>query len=153
MSCQGNLGHARDHLAGLGLAIAGARGRFSGDAKEHLNNDLAQGCTFYDWPKDGVKATAIPRTNTSNDNNSNTFVHDPRIAVEPTQLWDETLIKFMGQDGKEIGFKEVCVNCKHSLGWCGCPAPARPFDHETFQTITRRYNDGRIAIIPNRLEQ
>lgn len=120
---------ARERLAGLGLAIAGSRGKFSNAGKAQLAADLAAGMTFSDWPKDkastkpvrvgGKKTVSVPKAKTDLDVDPQTdiayrFTEDEWKAIET-------------RDGKRVerSLRAACNNagCGVSLVVCYCSAP------------------------------
>lgn len=115
------LGSARDYLAAKQLAIAGARGRFSAAAKVELNNRLAAGDTFTDYPKTDIVVTHSPKQPKAI--TTIKAVKPNEVSYEtPQTIWDDN-VKFVGlHTGKETAFQEVC-QCKKSLRWCHCPFP------------------------------
>lgn len=104
----------RDYLASKGLAIAGARGKFSNAAKEELTKALASGMTFSDdvtvkpatpKPTGPVKVTVPAPTET------------PYLC--PTEYrFPETEYRLGDAEGKPVktaGMRNVCDTCSLSF--------------------------------------
>lgn len=119
---------ARDYLAGKGLAIAGARGKFSNAAKEELARSLAAGMTFSDWPKgvtapvksspvskDGAKREAKPVGQNAGDS-AYVFPSDFRFPEGKYEAKDAT--------GKRYSVRECCNTCRVSLTNHACNTPS-----------------------------
>ena len=114
----------RDYAASLGLAIAGARGKFSNAAKEAIAKAEAEGMKFSDTGP--TKATGPSR--------SASPVGDPKTAATPSAgvsdyifpsdfRYPEGEYKAVGSDGKTYGMREVCNNCRVSLVNHMCDTP------------------------------
>ena len=123
---------AREYLAGKGLAIAGARGKFSKAAHEELARALSAGMKFSDWPKSGV---ATPRKV------SNVAKNSPKVSVTrnsgaghsatETEYLSPSDFRFpeedyiaKGADGKTYSMRECCNTCKVSLTNHMCNDPS-----------------------------
>lgn len=111
----------RDYLASKGLAIAGARGKFSNAGKEELVRAYAAGMTFLDDESaKPAKATgpvtpkpvAVPRPEVSD----YLFPSDFRF---PEAEYKAVLVTGKG----EHSMREVCNPCGVSLTNHGCNAP------------------------------
>lgn len=120
---------ARDYLATKGLAIAGARGKFSHAAKAELTRALNEGVTFEDWNHNGrVKAvSANPRVHNKE---VKTITIDGEVFVEPAPAprtpippapvrRDETMIQVIDQFGIKINI-DHCTVCTRSVRKCAC---------------------------------
>lgn len=111
----------REYLASKGLAIAGARGKFSNAAKEELARVVAEGMTFTD------DATAKPAKPTGPTTPKPVAVPRPEVAdyVFPSDFrYPEAEYKAVRITGKgEYGMREVCNPCGVSLTNHACNAP------------------------------
>lgn len=108
----------REYAASLGLAIAGARGKFSNDAKDAIAAAEAAGQKFSDTPRatGPVEQTYRPAPK----------VHSAEIAdyIFPSDFrWPEQEYKAVEVGGKTHGMREVCNNCRVSLVMCSCGHP------------------------------
>ena len=112
----------RDYAASLGLAIAGARGKFSNAAKEAIAKAESEGMKFSDSTgptKDAGPQRSAPQTKTA---------ATPPAGVSdyifPSDFrFPEGEYKAVGSDGKTYGMREVCNNCRVSLVNHMCDSP------------------------------
>jgi hypothetical protein len=95
---------ARDFLADNGLAIRGARGKFSKEAKAFLAKAQAEGKVFADAKTAGVQATPVRKA---------------VVLGAPVRVRKETMIRVVESDGTTIHI-DWCFNCARSVGQCGC---------------------------------
>jgi NAD-dependent dihydropyrimidine dehydrogenase PreA subunit len=119
---------ARDYLASKGLAIAGARGKFSHAAKAELTRALNEGVTFEDWDGNGrVKAVAAnprvrnePRTITID---GEVFIEPepaPRTPIPPAPIRrEETIIQVIDRFGIKVNL-DHCHQCGRCVQKCAC---------------------------------
>lgn len=109
----------REYLADKGLAIAGARGKFSNAAKEELARAMAAGIKFSD---DIEKAAATPRVPRER-------VPAPAESeyVSPSDYrFPESEYKLLDKSGKPVknaGMRNVCDTCNYSFVGHLCNTP------------------------------
>ena len=117
----------REYAASLGLAIAGARGKFSKDAVAAIDKARAEGMVFSD--DNAPVRTARPATVTDTTTESVTRIPS---ASESAYLFPSDFRFPEGEyravahiDGKRkvFGMREVCNNCRVSLVMCACANP------------------------------
>lgn len=123
---------AREYLAGKGLAIAGARGKFSKAAHAELDRALSAGMKFSDWPKSGVatprKASNVTKNSPKVSATRNSAVGHSATETEylsPSDFRfpeDDYIAK--GADGKTYSMRECCNTCKVSLTNHMCNTPS-----------------------------
>lgn len=111
----------RDYLADKGLAIRGARGKFSNAAKEELAKAVAAGVKFSD------DVTVKPAKATGPTDPKPAKVADPTVAdyIFPSDFrYPEAEYKAVVITGKgEHSMREVCNPCGVSLTNHMCNAP------------------------------
>lgn len=119
----------REYAASLGLAKAGARGKFSTAAKEAIAKAEAGGMTFSDTP------TAAPVVKATGDSTKNSgggqiaTKSDP--GMTPYLTPDEYRfpereykgITFDNGKRREVSLRECCNTCRVSLVNHGCDSP------------------------------
>lgn len=114
---------ARDYLAGKGLAIAGARGKFSNAAKEELASALSAGMKFSDWPKDGTAPVPSKSAGPSKAAEVAPKASDS-LYVSPSDFrFPEGDYIAKGSDGKKYSMRECCNTCRVSLTNHACNSP------------------------------
>lgn len=111
----------REYLADKGLAIAGARGKFSNAAKEELTRALAAGMTFSDdvsvkpaTPKPTVEKTTVPAPT------------DTPYVSPSDYRFPEAEYRLADADGKRVttaGMRNVCDTCSVSFVNHACNTP------------------------------
>jgi hypothetical protein len=114
---------ARDYLAGKGLAIAGARGKFSNAAKAELDRVMGEGMKFSDWPKGSTapvpsksggptKAVPVPSAGDS-----------PYLYPSDFRFPED---EYVAKDakGKRYSMRECCNRCRVSLTNHMCDTPS-----------------------------
>lgn len=109
----------REYAASLGLAIAGARGKFSNEAKAAIAKAEAEGTVFADSPSNKpapVEAQDKPEVK-----------RDPRVAdyLFPSDFrYPEAEYKALDSvGGKTYGMRECCNTCRVSLTNHTCDTP------------------------------
>lgn len=116
---------AREYLASKGLAIAGARGKFSNAAKVELDRAMAAGTKFSDWPKSGT----APVPSKSGGPTKSTA----SVATSPTEspyLYPSDFrfpeAEYVAKDakGNKYSMRECCNKCKVSLTNHMCDSPS-----------------------------
>lgn len=109
----------REWLAERGLAIAGARGKFSAKAHEALEKAVTDGVVFAEKGVNTVTRTRI----VDGEEVTETKVVDPFApTAEPIR---SGRINFTnGKETISVNSAEACEHCKHSFGWCYCAEPA-----------------------------
>ena len=115
----------REYAASLGLAKAGARGKFSNAAKEAIAKAEAEGMKFSDVSTGPVsKPTGKPTVNSAGSESDQRT--DPRdsLYVSPSDFrFPEGEYKAVGTDGKTYSMRECCNTCQVSLVNHACNAP------------------------------
>ena len=127
---------ARDFLADNGLAIRGARGKFSKEAKAFLAKAIETGETFEDWNENG---RIIP-------------VHTPRVpkstvarrsvgkAATPSvvRIREENVISLIDDRGTLINVGQCSQG--HAISRCTCATikPAAYFNAQDWEIIVKR---------------
>lgn len=119
---------AREYLASKGLAIAGARGKFSNAAKAELDRVLGEGMKFSDWPKAGTAPVARstsgrPAPATRAVSNVVTPENSPYLYPSDFRFPEGEYVA-KGADGKRYSMRECCNTCKVSLTNHGCNTPS-----------------------------
>lgn len=115
----------REALAAQGLAIAGARGKFSKAANEWLVAQRAAGVKFSDDDAP-VKAVKIKVENDVEKVDKPTGVGYPDYIFPSDYRYPEGEYKaFKREGGKkvEVSLRECCNNCRVSLTNHGCESP------------------------------
>ncbi len=111
---------ARAWLVEKGLAKDG-RGKFSNQAKIELDNAVAAGQKFEDWPK-GENAP-VNKTNVAKAGKVEDSSERFSDYLYPSDFaWPEGEYKAMAGK-KEYSMREVCNNCRVSLVMCQCGSP------------------------------
>lgn len=111
----------REALAEQGLAIAGARGKFSKAANAWLDAQRAAGVKFSDDDKPvkstGPKPEPVAKTVTPGDS--------PYISPSDYRFPEDTYDAFYRKNGKKVrvSLRECCNTCRVSLVNHGCDSP------------------------------
>lgn len=117
----------REYAASLGLAIAGARGKFSKAANEAINKARAEGMTF----SDDDKPVSTPRLAPVGGTSEPVRASIPPVTESP-YLYPSDFRFPEGEyravaviDGKRtvFGMRECCNNCRVSLTNHACDNP------------------------------
>lgn len=115
---------ARDALVKQGLAKPG-RGKFSNDAKQWLNAQVAAGVKFSDYPKESTGAV-VPAT-PATDNTPKPIASNPydTLYLSPSDFrFPEDTYKAVEVGGKKVhSLRECCNTCRVSLTNHACAAP------------------------------
>jgi len=117
----------REYAASLGLAIAGARGKFSNAAKEAIAKAEAEGMRFSDSP-----ATA-PVVRPENQSTSSSTINSAIARITPeNSLYispsdfrypEGEYVAVAKVGGKKYSVRECCNNCRVSLTNHACSTP------------------------------
>lgn len=114
----------REYAASLGLAIAGARGKFSKAAVEAIAKAEAEGMKFADSSTGASKPAVVGKTKV--ERSADTGVNSPYI--QPSDFrFPESEYRAVGfVDGKRVvyGMRECCNTCRVSLVNHMCNAPS-----------------------------
>lgn len=112
---------ARDYLAGKGLAIAGARGKFSNAAKAELDRVMGEGMKFSDWPKPGT--APVPSKSGGPTKAVESPVDSPYLYPSDFRFPEG---EYVAKDakGKKYSMRECCNKCKVSLTNHMCNEPS-----------------------------
>lgn len=116
----------REALAEVGLAKAGARGKFSNAAKQWLVDQESKGIKFSDSDATTpvarksapVKSSGAPSKETETGMTDYVFPSDYRFPESEYRA-----VVRNGGKVKEYGMREVCNNCRVSLVNHGCNSP------------------------------
>jgi hypothetical protein len=114
----------REALAAQGLAIAGARGKFSREANIWLDDQRSKGVKFSDDGPKPVKVKVEKVTDVKVD--KPTGVGYPDYIFPSDYRYPEGEYKaFKREGGKkiEVSLRECCNNCRVSLTNHGCESP------------------------------
>ena len=121
---------ARDWLADKGLAKRGTRGKFSNAAHAALNEALASGTKFSDWPKRDIQVQAS--TGESNVETRTVRAVAPstekHVADLAPDVYPEVEYRaYELRDGRKVerSMRSACQTpgTWHSLTHCTCPEP------------------------------
>lgn len=109
----------REWLAERGLAIAGARGRFSLEAKEALAEAENAGVKFLEK---GANVTTVTRIVDGEKVQEIKEVNPWAQHPDPIR---EGILTFGNGKGLTVAVNasEVCTQCQYSFGWCYCDVP------------------------------
>ena len=112
---------AREYLVGLGLAKAGARGKFSADAHKALKKALADGVKFSDWNEQG-RITVSPDQKIRHVRVPSTAVKAPLVLRTQKPLRDATVMRITEPSGM-VTVLDVHLGsgaCNKPIKFCTC---------------------------------
>lgn len=112
----------REWLAERGLAIAGARGKFSNEAKAALEKAKGEGVKWSDG--EGT----VPRVKSSVPKASNSVAKEESTGIVDLPVYrytEEDYRAYQLVDGKKVerSLRSACNGCGLSLVVCYCPEP------------------------------
>lgn len=116
---------ARDYLASKGLAIAGARGKFSNAAKAELDRVMGEGMKFSDWPKVGT--APVPSKSGGPTKSSPVAQQSPGDSpyLYPSDFrFPEAEYIAKDNKGNKYSMRECCNRCRVSLTNHMCDTPS-----------------------------
>jgi len=115
---------ARDWLAERGLAIAGARGKFSNAAHKALEKAAAEGVTWSDWPKDKTSTRPVVKVEKTTTVRASAHTGDyPFLTNDELNYPEENYRAVERDSGKKRSMREVCRTCGVSLVGHACDNP------------------------------